>query len=1173
MRDAPKTESPLAAPPQALLTWPGTGAGRTVFVRPGGDEGTSAMGRRETPVDPSAGPVQRFAYELRKLRREAGPLTYREMTRRAHYSVTSLSQAAAGGQLPSLAVTLAYVTACGGDPEDWERRWRETAREASVRDREDDDAEPPYQGLARFEPDDHERFFGRDELTGAVRGLVTERRFAAVFGPSGSGKSSLLRAGLVPALRRHTGGTLAAIRILAPGEHPVRTHADALTPRDGADGDTVLVVDQFEEVFTLCRDPAERAEFIDLLLASRDPASRLRVIIAVRADFYGRCAEHRELTDALRDASLLVGPMSPAELREAVVRPAQAAGLIVERSLTARLVGEVEGQPGGLPLLSHVLRETWRRRRGRALTEEAYLAAGGLNGAIAQTAEDIHARLSARQAELARLILLRLITPGEGSQDTRRPAERAELDIAAPDDVSLVLDRLAQARLLTLDDDTVSLAHEALITAWPRLSGWIEEDRERLHAHRRLTDAARGWDELGRDPGTLFRGVRLTAAEEFFGGPDSRAALTPLEGAFFTASRTARTRERRRRRGLVSALSVLLSLALVAGVIAWQQSRTSDRRQVEAEARRLAAVADSMRFSDPVRAMRLSVAAWRLARTTETRSALFGSLVQKEEDTFTLPDGGDAGAAGHHLTRDGQTLMSITPQRIETWDVRTHRRTGTYPGYGKRLGENDSLVPAPDGRMLALLKEGGVQLWDVRRARVAATLKGATPMEAAFSDDGRILVVEDWGDDIEDAMDVRVWDLRQRKQLMHLPLGESESLQATDASPDRNRLALCTDERGLEIWDIGKRRVLPLPWVDRLRGDDHCIVGGFVLAPDSKRIALATATGVEIRDLLSGRVLTPRLDAQGGLGDIRFSADGAFLAATTYTREILLWRLTAPDAPVFRHPLISESPSELRLDIAGGFMRYATVSGRSVRSLSLGGAVTGRWQAYAVGGAMWSEDGRTLATLHRTSDGDGFELLDGRDGSEVAELPGKPCDPQEAEEPSQDPEEADAPQEPEGRPDGPEDADESDGDTEEGLKAGTTVGTRCSDLMAMSADGGYFAYGRFREPNGDGGSAGPQRVTVWDVRAQRPHATLAIGPRRDAEDVPVHVSGIALSPDGRTLAVSFTTLSETLELWDVRKGERLRTLGDFSGSEMAFSPEVTRSCPGRTRPPICGRGE
>ncbi len=164
------------------------------------------MGRRERPVDPNAGPVQRFAYELRKLRREAYGITYREMARRAHYSVTSLSQAAAGEQFPSLAVTLGYVRACGGDPVEWERRWRAAEGETAVQVREDEDAEPPYQGLARFEPEDHDRFFGRGELTAALRQSVAEHRFTAVFGPSGRGKSSLLRAGLIPSLRRRVAG-------------------------------------------------------------------------------------------------------------------------------------------------------------------------------------------------------------------------------------------------------------------------------------------------------------------------------------------------------------------------------------------------------------------------------------------------------------------------------------------------------------------------------------------------------------------------------------------------------------------------------------------------------------------------------------------------------------------------------------------------------------------------------------------------------------------------------------------------------------------------------------------------------------------------------------------------------------------------------------------------------
>ena len=287
------------------------------------------MGRREKPLDPAAGPVQRFAYELRKLREEADRPTYRDMARGAPYSAPTLSAAAAGERLPSLPVVLAFVTACGGDPEEWERRWGEAlAEEADSRAPEGGEA--PYPGLARFETDERYPFHGRDELIAELLELTARRRILAVFGASGSGKSSLLRAGLIPALREGRGPDLAAIRVLTPGDRPARSHQAVLTPYDG-DGergaeDTLLVVDQFEEVFSLCHDPAERAAFLDQLLTAREPGSGLRVILAVRADFYGRCAEYGPLAEALTDANLLVGPMPPDRLREAIVRPAATAG-------------------------------------------------------------------------------------------------------------------------------------------------------------------------------------------------------------------------------------------------------------------------------------------------------------------------------------------------------------------------------------------------------------------------------------------------------------------------------------------------------------------------------------------------------------------------------------------------------------------------------------------------------------------------------------------------------------------------------------------------------------------------------------------------------------------------------------------------------------------------------
>lgn len=216
------------------------------------------------------------------------------------------------------------------------------------------------------------------------------------------------------------------MRVLTPGARPAETYGHLLTPAEG-EPERWVVVDQFEEVFTLCQDEAERARFIELLLTARDPAFRLRVVIAVRADFHRRCVHHPELADALRRAGLAVGPMTADELRDAVVKPALVAGVLVERSLATTIVEEVLDRPGALPMLSHALLETWRRRKGRMLTTAAYEAAGGLSGAIATTAEEVYGQLSASQAAVARLLLLRLVEPGRGTVDTGRPFTRAEL--------------------------------------------------------------------------------------------------------------------------------------------------------------------------------------------------------------------------------------------------------------------------------------------------------------------------------------------------------------------------------------------------------------------------------------------------------------------------------------------------------------------------------------------------------------------------------------------------------------------------------------------------------------------------------------------------------------------------------------------------------------------------
>ncbi|WP_432037854.1 hypothetical protein [Streptomyces cucumeris] len=1053
------------------------------------------MGRRERPVDPSAGPVERFAYELRKLRQEAGGPTYRAMAQRARYSVTTLSQAAAGEQLPSLPVALAYAEVCGGDRAEWEERWREAAAEAAesaaVERAGDDGADPPYRGLARFEPGDHERFFGRDRLAADVVELARSHRFTAVFGPSGSGKSSLLRAGLIPVLQEPgTGGGArsaapppAVIRLLTPGEHPARTHRAALTAKAG-DGDTWLIVDQFEEVFTLCQNTLERAEFIGALLAACDPESRLRVVIAVRADFFGHCAAHRGLTAALRDATLLVGPMGPAELREAIVKPAAAAGLIVERSLTARIVAEVADEPGGLPLMSHALLETWRRRRGRTLTEEAYESVGGVHGAIAATAERVHGELSTRQAELARRILLRLITPGEGARDTRRPVDRAELEgdgtpEDAPDDTSVVLERLVRARLVTVDDGVVDLAHEALITAWPRLRGWIEEDRGRLRIHRTLTEAARAWQGLRRDPGALYRGARLAEAEEAFGPARERAALTSLEGAFLTASSDGRRRERRRVRAVVGTLSLLLVLAMVAGVAAWQQNREGDRRRAEAASRRIASIAETMRSADPVTALRLSAAAWRISRTDEARAALLGAVTQQEQDSFTVP--GAVAGGEEYVSEDGRTLVRVVAGRAQRWDVAGHRRTGEL----RLRGGEQAVDLSPDGRRMLVAAGDRLTVRDLATGKPVGPRPAPSTedMNAQYAPSGRTVL-------LSDGHSAGMWDVRRGRWVFQ---HQGKDVYGPLASPDDRLMTLCAG-RSLELWDTAARRRVRPPRAAALSS----AVCGTAKSPGSgtawqfdaqgRRLAVGREKPV-IWDLRSGK--TVRIPYEGDKPEgVRFSRDGRFVS-TVGDQRITLWRISADSAEaVYSHRLADEYIRGHWLDSDRGVIRYQEGSGDStgaVRTLFMGDAITSPRRRDTAQKAAFGPDGRMVVTARRHGERMRFEIRS-TGGGRATPLPPVGC--------------------------------------------GTVDRTRrtseqCWAYLAFSGDGRTLAYGVGAT---EGTRGRPERITVWELRNHRKRAELVLatgGNEKESADA------IALSPDGSSLFV--LRQDSVLEKWDARR--------------------------------------
>ncbi|MCX4781891.1 DNA-binding protein [Streptomyces sp. NBC_01264] len=1122
----------------------------------------SGAGRPEKALDPQAGPTARFAAELRALRRAAGSVPYRELSARAGYSVTALSQAAAGNRLPSLPVTLAYAEACGGARTEWERRWREAEAETEAETeaaslaRGADGGTPPYRGLTRFEPEDEAVFFGRERLTDDLTALVAEHRFAVVLGPSGSGKSSLLRAGLIPRLRRSAPPLppAAALRVLTPGEHPMRNRAPVLTPA-AKDGETWLIVDQFEEVFTLCADPGEREEFLASLLAARDPGSRIRVVLGVRADFYANCLAHPALAEAARAATLPVGPLTAEEMRGAIVRPAAAAGLTVERVLTARLVDEVTREPGSLPLLSHALLETWRRRRGRTLTLAGHEAAGGLRGALAQTAEEVYAELGPDRAPVARRLLLNLITPGDGAPndgapgdgtpDTRRPVPRDTLvppDSPEAAEAGAVLDRLARARLVTLDQDVVDLAHEALITAWPRLSGWIDTDRERLRRHRRLTQATENWLTRRRDAGALLRGGELAEAEATF-AEDAAAAdasrsaeLVPAEREFLRAGLASRARTRRIRRGVTTFVGLLLVLLTVASTTAWQQGRDNVRQRVDAEIRRakgeelaagqLAAVAQGLRSSDPALAMRLSVAAWRVAETAETRSALLAASVQAESDAYDVPD--EAGPWTSHpalpvrLSADGRVAVTVDADSVRAWDVRKRTAIGPETAFDRATLFRGI---SPDGR--TALVQGGEEKagpGDGVGAR-RLDLASGTALDAAPRPAGASIA---WtaAEQIVANMDMAaatgrlsLRDARSGRTLLEVPTGRYPMWAL---SPDGRHLALCARggdaasafERGdvpLRVWDVTRGTELP---ATRSGG---CAVDSFRFTGDGAVLMSQAPGGLSLWDPITDTE-PARID-QPGLTEATTSPDGRFAAAVD-GREILMWRLAAPERPVFRYSLTNGAASQLRIDPKDGVIRYLTerrLGDTMVRTISYGPATTPDWNPEPASTGTFSADGTTVAVDRRKGDSTWFEAYTVADGRRTARTPPADC-----------PKAAPASTEPLTR---------------------TPAEPACRVLLALTPDGHTLAHARTglaegpEAGDGDGGGDPAERRDIaeepalWDIPANTARPLPADPKPSPADRMPI--TGMAVSPDGRSLLTTRAGV-DTLDVRDLTSGRRTR---------------------------------
>ncbi len=791
----------------------------------------------------------------------------------------------------------------------------------------------PYKGLDSFGPQDAETFFGRERLVADLVARVAGGGLVGVVGPSGSGKSSLVRAGLVPAL---AAGVLPdsdrwVTVVMRPGEHPAQALNVALLPAlppavtaDLTGGEPLLtqlaqipdrphvlvVVDQAEELFTVCTDDAERAVFVDgLVAAAADPSGRIDVVLTVRADYYGRFAGDQRLASAIAANQVLVGPMTAEEYRRAITRPAQRHGVIVEPELVDALVDEVTGQPGALPLLSTALLELWEARTDRTMTLASYEATGGLHAAVARLAESVYTSLAPDQQQAARRMFLRLTGPGAGDTVVKRRVRLS--DLAVDEESSALVDLLARRRLLTVDDGAVEVAHEALLREWPRFTDWLEEDREGIRLRAHLADAATNWDTTGRDTGELYRGARLSATLDWTTAHTQD--LNPVEQEFVTASSTEHQRQNRRLRGLLAGAAVFLVLALIAGVLAVRQANRADDNAAEARsaaetARQAAVSADARRVGarsqltdDISLSLLLAAAGARLEDSPETRVNLLTALAKRPTLVRSAPPEGGY-LEWMAVSPDGRLIAaSDDGNRMHLYDAATNRLLRSYDAGRPAEDGLATIIGAfsPDSRRLAVIpytveSRDPVRLLDPDTMQPSA-IRLATPaaepvlgVDVQFSADGRYLaaalatVPEQELDPADTPGYAVVWDLRSpTTPPIQVPTGTAARAQGLALSPDGQTLYTSWP---LTAYDVASGRQI---WQRRQ------LRSAFILDLNSRGTLLALEDHETLKDAFlvdtADGAVTRLRGHRAQVRDIRFSPDGTLVGSVSNDGELIVW--------------------------------------------------------------------------------------------------------------------------------------------------------------------------------------------------------------------------------------------------------------------------------------------
>ena len=882
---------------------------------------------------------QDFGRELTAVRTRAG-LTVRQAARVAGLPISTTGDYFSGRHLPGNGQPeqlISLLQACGVTDTAEQARWLDALRRARRSPGRKMPADAPYRGLARFEPEDARWFFGREEIADRLAELADAGSADSesggglplvLVGPSGSGKSSLLRAGLIPRLAGPsmildpTAASGAALRArLAELTGPGRSaSSEELASQEAP----AVIVDQFEAVFTHWQDEAEQRAFIAELC---DHARSHLVVLALRADFYEHALRHPGLASALQARQVVLGSMTAEQVRRAITEPARTARLDVEDALVRLLLRDLappagarsadapslngsggsseQGayEAGQLPLLSHAMLATWEISRGGVLTIGDYLASGGIREALVRTAEGAYAALPAEEQQLAQRLFLRLVHLADNAPPTRATVELSELRGQSGENADHALSRFVDERLITVDADAAQITHDALLTEWPRLRSWIDAGRDDLRTRRRISEAAQAWRDAGREAAALWRGSQLAIARDWVSDEDKRASLGTLASEFVSASiaevqardRAERRRARRLQR-LVAALTVLLVAVCGLAGYAFQQRQVAGTARDDANSREIAVEAGQVRGLDAPVAAQLSVAAYRTAQTPQAIASLIESTGSPSAERIL--DSADV-VQSVSLTPDHKVLaVAAADGSLRLWNV-------ARPGHPVPIGEpleHDSADPlytaafSPNGKILAAAGAGrSISLWNVSNPAhpvlLGKPLTGPTNTiySVAFSPDGRTLVAGSADDE------ARLWNVTDPAHpvLLGKPLtGATGYIESVAFAPGGTMIALGSADDTVRLWNVANL-ARPVPMGRPLTGPGN-IVTSVAFSPDGGLLAAASQ---------DDKVWLWKIGPDGAAADgsltnatdwvnaVAFSPNGTELAAGTSDASVLVWNI------------------------------------------------------------------------------------------------------------------------------------------------------------------------------------------------------------------------------------------------------------------------------------------